>query len=117
MKKYKLIHLTPAQEKAGLEFFNKFKDAGYSLEEVATMWNAVRAETLKFAVESGLYTQEDAQDLLEVMDYVPFYREAQLAARQGPKESIRGLLDTATDKFLKVLMNKLIMYLITWNVG
>ena len=101
MKKYKLIHLTPAQEKASLEFFKKFDKPGYNLEEVATMWNAVRAETLKFAVESGLYTEEQAQDLLEVMDYVPFYREAQLAARQGPKENIRGLLDTAADKFFK----------------
>jgi hypothetical protein len=65
------------------------------------MWNAVRAETLKFAVETGLYDKDKAQELLEVMDYVPFYREAQLAARKGPKESTRGLLDTATDKFFK----------------
>ena len=101
MKKYKLIHLTPAEEKASLEFFKRFKDPGYDLEEVVTMWNAVRAETLKFAVETGLYDKDKAQDLLEVMDYVPFYREAQLAARKGPKESTRGLLDTATDKFFK----------------
>jgi len=101
MKRYKLIHLTPAQEKAGMEFFNKFNANGYSLNEVFTMWNAVRAETLKFAVETGLYDKDKAQELLEVMDYVPFYREAQLAARKGPKESTRGLLDTATDKFFK----------------
>jgi hypothetical protein len=101
MKRYKLIHLTPAQEKAGMEFFNKFNAKGYSLNEVFTMWNAVRAETLKFAVETGLYDKDKAQELLEVMDYVPFYREAQLAARKGPKESTRGLLDTATDKFFK----------------
>ena len=101
MKRYKLIHLTPAQEKAGMEFFNKFDAKGYSLNEVFTMWNAVRAETLKFAVETGLYDKDKAQELLEVMDYVPFYREAQLAARKGPKESTRGLLDTATDKFFK----------------
>jgi hypothetical protein len=101
MKKYKLIHLTPAEEKASLEFFKRFEKPGYNLNEVFTMWNAVRAETLKFAVESGLYSKDKAQELLEVMDYVPFYREAQLAARKGPKESTRGLLDTATDKFFK----------------
>lgn len=107
MKKgYKLIHLTPAEEKAGLEFFKKFEKPGYNLNEVFTMWNAVRAETLKFAVESGLYSQEDAQKLLDVMDYVPFYREAQQALREnrdvvGPEPKQRGLLDTAIDKAFK----------------
>ena len=100
---YKLVHLTPAQIAAGEKFFDDFKDTrGRSeLEKVFTSWNNNRARVLNFAQQQGLYSEEDIEDLLNVMDYVPFYRDAQIEAGKGPKEYARGLLDAATDKRLK----------------
>ena len=102
-RQYKLVHLTPAQIKAGEKFFDDFKDTrGRSeLEKIFNAWNNNRARVLNFAQKEGLYSEEDIEDLLNVMDYVPFYRDAQIEAGKGPKEYARGLLDAATDKRLK----------------
>jgi len=94
---YKLVHLTPAQIKEGEKFFTQFPE----LENIADTWNGVRRKVLNLAKDSGLYTEEQVEDLLNVMDYVPFYRDAQIEAGKGPKEYARGLLDAATDKRLK----------------
>lgn len=102
-RQYKLVHLTPAQLKAGEKFFDDFRDSrGRSeLEKVFNAWNNNRARVLNFALDQGLYNEEDVEDLLNVMDYVPFYRDAQIEAGKGPKEYARGLLDAAIDKRLK----------------
>lgn len=91
------IHLTDAQIKAGEDLFKRIPE----LNDVVDQWTAVREGVLKFAVESGLYDESTAQELLDVMDYVPFYRVEQLAERAGPKEYAKGLLDTAKDKRFK----------------
>ena len=90
------IHMTPAQIAAAL----KFKDKIPGLEKVEEKWHKVRANVLKFAEETGLYTKEEAKELLKVMDYVPFYRIEQLENQAGPREYSRGLLDAARDKRL-----------------
>ena len=94
---YKLVHLTPAQIREGEKFFTQFPE----LEDIANTWNGVRRKVLNLAKDSGLYNEEQVEDLLNVMDYVPFYRDAQIEAGKGPKEYARGLLDAATDKRLK----------------
>lgn len=91
------IHLNDNQIKAGLELFKRIPE----LNEVTTQWNEVRENVLKFATDSGLYDAKTAQELLDVMDYVPFYRVEQLVNRAGPKEYTRGLLDAAKDKRFK----------------
>jgi hypothetical protein len=58
-------------------------------------WNAVRKNTMDIAVQGGLYSREQADELLNFMDYVPFYRVEQLAQNAGPKEYGRGLIDFA----------------------
>jgi hypothetical protein len=89
-----IVHLNEEQLRAGEELFNKVK----GMDKVVDEWNKTRENILDFAVDSGLYTKSEAETLLDVMDYVPFYRIEQLENRAGPKEFNRGLLDVATDK-------------------
>lgn len=91
--KLKFSHMDDEQIAAGMELFKEIPE----LDRVVDMWNGIRKNAMKLAVDSGLYTKERAEDLLEIMDYVPFYRVEQLEAKAGPKEFSRGLLDAARD--------------------
>ena len=93
-KDHKIIHLNEAQLKASEDLFKQVK----GMDKIVDEWNKSRENILDFAVESGLYTRSEAQALLDVMDYVPFYRVEQLEDKAGPKEFNRGLLDIAQDK-------------------
>lgn len=84
-------HKTPEQIAAGMEYFNAIPE----LRELQGKWNEVRKNAMDAAVEGGLYSKEQAKELLDIMDYVPFFRMEQLEAKAGPKEYGRGLLDFA----------------------
>jgi len=90
-KKQFYSHKSAEQIKAGLEWFNEFPE----LKELRNKWNAIRKNAMDVAVQSGLYNKAQAEELLDAMDYVPFYRVEQLEAKAGPKEFGRGLLDFA----------------------
>jgi hypothetical protein len=96
-KGFKLVHLTPAEIKYGMNFFKTIPE----LAKIKETWNINRERLLKFAVDHGLYTEEKAEELLDVIDFVPFYREAQAEANKVPKPFTRGIIDTAVDKRLK----------------
>jgi len=91
---YKLVRMDRAQIKEGLEILNDLPE----LKEAYDIWNGVREKVLKFAAQEGLYTPEKIEDLLAIMDYVPFYTIAQLEAKRGPKEYSNGLVDATKDK-------------------
>jgi hypothetical protein len=71
------------------------------LNAAVKTWNAIRANTSRILVDSGLWTEEEAEFLLDNADYVPFFREEQLEEGKGPKEYIRGLMVQAKEKKLK----------------
>jgi hypothetical protein len=96
-KHYKLVHLTESEIRNGERYFRQFPE----FNDITNMWNGVRSRVLKLATDSGLYDEEYAQELLNVMDYVPFYRDTQIEAGAATKEFTRGLLDAAIDKRLK----------------
>ena len=96
-KQYKLVHLTKNQIAAGIELGDKFPE----LQEIVDQWNEVRTNVINFLVETGYYNEEDAADLVDAMEYVPFYRVAQLEAGEGPREHTRGLLDRTREKRFK----------------
>jgi hypothetical protein len=89
-KNYKLVNMTQAEINAGLEFFKRYPE----LNDISDTWNDVREKVLDFATEQGLLDQDTRDQLLEVMDYVPFFRVEQLEAKAGPKEYGQGLIDT-----------------------
>jgi Large polyvalent protein associated domain 38 len=90
-KNYKHIHMTTKEINAGVKLFDEIPE----LSKVVDQWNGIRENVLKFGIDSGLYSKDQVEALLDVMDYVPFYRVAQLEQNQGPKEYTRGLLDRA----------------------
>ena len=83
----KIIHMTPEQIEAGMVQFRLFPE----LTEVADTWNGIRENALKVMVDTGLYSRQEAEDLLSNADYVPFFREDQIEEGKGPKEFLRSL--------------------------
>lgn len=71
------------------------------LNKVVETWNNIRTNTVKTLVETGLWSETEAEEMLANADYVPFYREDQLEQNKGPKEFIRGLQVQAKEKRLK----------------
>jgi predicted nucleic acid-binding Zn-ribbon protein len=95
--KGKVIHMTPSQIQAGLDLFKAMPE----LDGLVKTWQEMRKNTADVLVESGLWSREDADFLLENIDYVPFYREEQIEQGKGPKEFIRGLQVQARDPRMK----------------
>lgn len=81
------IHLDDDQIQAGLDLEKQLPE----LREVVDIWNGVRSNTVKLLVQSGMWTEEFANAMLDNIDYVPFYREEQLEEGEGPQEFVRGL--------------------------
>lgn len=92
-EKLKFSHMTDEQIETGEGFFKDIPE----LNKVVDMWNGIRKNAMKVAVDAGLYSEEDAEAMLEKTDYVPFYRVEQLESKAGPKEFSRGLLDAARE--------------------
>lgn len=81
------IHLDDDQIQAGLDLEKQLPE----LREVVDIWNGVRSNTVKLLVQSGMWTEDFANAMLDNIDYVPFYREEQLEEGEGPQEFVRGL--------------------------
>lgn len=90
-------HMTKEQVDAGKKLF----DMVDGLRDVQAMWNGIRANAMDVAVENGLYSREQANDLLKYMDFVPFYREDQLETGAGPRKYPNGFIDFAKNFKIK----------------
>ena len=97
VKKKKFIHMTDTEIADGLRLFEMMPE----LNDVVNTWNAMRANTVDELVDSGLWSEDEAEILLSNMDYVPFYREDQIEQGRGPKEYVRRLQVQAKEKRLK----------------
>jgi hypothetical protein len=89
-------NMNPEQLQAGLQLYKMFP----GLQEVTSIWNGIRENGLRVMVDTGLYTREEAEMLMDVAEYVPFYREDQIEEGKGPKEFLRSL-SVQADKRLK----------------
>lgn len=92
-----LVNMTAAEIKAGLDIRKEIPEIGKIVEQ----FNVVRLEVINHLENTGLYSQEEAAEIADTFDYVPFYREAQIEANEGPKENTRGLLDRTREKHIK----------------
>ncbi len=95
-KKKVTTNMSPEALQAGLKLYDMHPD----LKDVTKIWNGIRQNALDRMVESGLYTAEEAEMLMSVADYVPFFREDQIEEGKGPKEFLRSLAVQA-DRRLK----------------
>lgn len=96
-EKPKFIHMTDDQIDTGLGLFETIPE----LKGLVDTWNGMRKNTIDVLVGSGLWTKEDAEKMLDNIDYVPFYREEQLEKFAGPKEFVRGLQVQSKEKMIK----------------
>ena len=95
-KKKVTTNMSPEALQAGLKLYDMHPE----LKDVTKIWNGIRQNALDRMVETGLYTAEEAEMLMSVADYVPFFREDQIEEGKGPKEFLRSLAVQA-DKRLK----------------
>ncbi len=96
-KETKFIHMTDEQIADGNALFKNIPE----LDNLVKTWNGIRTNATKVLIDTGLWSEADANFLLSNADYVPFFREDQLENGKGPKEFIRGLQVQAQEKKLK----------------
>ena len=96
-RKLKYIHLEPDQIDAASDLFKQYPE----LQEIDKVWNKQRKNTAKVLVDTELWTQEEADELLSYTDYVPFYRESDEETENNPKGMLRGLQVQAKERRLK----------------
>jgi len=89
----KIIHLTDEQVAEGLELFKTIPE----LNDVVETWNGIRENTIKILVDTGLWSEDEADFMMSNADYVPFYRDDQIERNQGPKEFLSGLMVKARE--------------------
>ena len=82
--------------KAGRTQFELFPE----LRNVVKTWDGIRENALDVMVETGLYSRQEAEQLMSNADYVPFFREDQIEEGKGPKEFLRSL-SVQADKRIK----------------
>jgi hypothetical protein len=93
----KYIHMTDEDIRAGMTQFELMPE----LSDAVDIWNGIRGNAVKTLVDSGLWTEAEADFLLSNADYVPFYREDQLEQGKGPKDFMRSLQVQAKERRLK----------------
>jgi hypothetical protein len=61
------------------------------LKDISDTWQGIRSNAVKAMVDGNLWSMKQAEDMLDNIDYVPFYREEQLEEGGGPQEFVKGL--------------------------
>jgi hypothetical protein len=61
------------------------------LKDISDTWQGIRANVVKAMIDGELWSRKQAEDMLDNIDYVPFYREEQLEEGGGPQEFVKGL--------------------------
>jgi hypothetical protein len=89
----KIIHLTDEEIDIGNNFFRKIPE----LKKIVNTWNEMRENSAKVLVDSGLWSAEDADELLSNIDYVPFNRVMDENDDTGRQEVLRGLIVRARE--------------------
>ena len=89
--------MKPEEIQVGMKMFELFPE----LKEVTDIWNGMRQNAIQVMVDTGLYSREEAEQLMANADYVPFFREDQIEEGKGPKEFLRSL-SVQADKRMKV---------------
>jgi len=83
-----------AQIEQAEQLFKKMPE----LEDAVKVWNGIRKNSIDKLVETGLWTKEEAQTMMDNINYVPFFREEQLENNAGPKEFLNGLQVQAKER-------------------
>jgi hypothetical protein len=94
------VFVTPEQAamaQPGLEIANQIPE----VKEITALWNQQRENIKNVLVETGLWTPEYADAMMDNAAYVPFYREMEEDSDDSPEIMIRGLQVKAKEHKLK----------------
>jgi len=89
----KVRHKTRAQVREGMDLYNRHPE----IQLGTKVWNTMRGRTLKMMVDSGLLTEDKAQQWMDECAYVPFFRD--LKEEQDASTDViinRGLKESLT---------------------
>jgi hypothetical protein len=87
----KAMHRTPENVAAGIEHL-KYPE----VQKAVAIWQEMRKRTIKEMVDSGLLTEEKAEDWLDEAAYVPFFRDLDLSTEKITQQQIfsKGLRES-----------------------
>jgi len=89
----KVRHKTRAQVKEGMDLYNRHPE----IQLGTKVWNTMRGRTLKMMVDSGMLTEEKAQQWMDEAAYVPFFRDLKEEKKASTDVIInRGLKESMT---------------------
>ena len=98
----KVQHKTKAQVDAGMELYNAHSE----IKEGTKVWNKMRERVVKLLVETGVKTEDQAEQWLDEAAYVPFFRDMEEQKTAGPQVMSRGLRESMTDHRMKGSMRE-----------
>jgi hypothetical protein len=87
----KAMHRTPENVAAGMEHLKHPE-----VQKAVDIWQEMRKRTIKEMVDSGLLTEEKAEDWLDEAAYVPFFRDLDLSTEKITQQQIfsKGLRES-----------------------
>ncbi len=88
--KARYVHMSQAEIDSAL----RLRDLMPELDEVANSWDRMRKNVLDVVVQSGIFSKERAERLLDNAGYVPFMRVEQIEAGKSLPEYLSGLTST-----------------------
>ena len=95
-------HMTRKEMQAGMQLYK----ANPEIAEGTKIWNTMRERVIKQLVDSGINTEEEARDLMDVAEYVPFQREMDLEEARGMAVSHKGVAERMTQPGIKGSMRE-----------
>ena len=93
----KVQHKTRAQVDAGMRLYNSHPE----IKEGTQVWNTMRERVVKLLVETGVKTEQQAQDWLDEAAYVPFFRDMEEERASGVSVMARGIRESMKDYRMK----------------
>ena len=91
----KVRHKTRAQVREGMDLYNRHPE----IQLGTKVWNTMRGRTLKMMIDTGMLTEDKAQQWMDEAAYVPFFRDIKeeqdastdVIINKGLKESLTPL--------------------------
>lgn len=93
----KVQHKSRAQVEAGMRLYNSHPE----IKEGTQVWNTMRERVVKLLVETGVKTEQQAQDWLDEAAYVPFFRDMEEERASGVSVMARGIRESMKDYRMK----------------
>jgi len=90
-------HMNYKEMQSGMQLYNSNPE----MKAGTDIWNVMRERVIKHLVDSGINTEEEAKDLMDAVDYVPFQREMDVEEAKGFVVRRKGVNERMTQPGIK----------------